>query len=353
MTPPRMTSLERVLTSIGQKEPDRVPLFLLVTMHGARELGLSIKDYFSRGEHVAEGQLRLRAKLGNDCLYAFFYAPVEIEAFGGEVIYVDDGPPNSGSPFLTDANRIGKLRPPEIEAHPCLQKVLKAIRLMKKEVGAEAPIIGVVMSPFSLPVMQMGFERYLDLMLFRPEPFRKLMEVNEDFCAAWANAQVEAGATAICYFDPVSSSTIVTREQYLRTGFEVARRTIARIKAPTATHFASGQCLRIVDDVAGTGTGLIGVGSVEDLAAIKSACAGRLTVLGNLNGIAMRRWTPEQAEAAVKDAIARAGRGGGFILSDQHGDIPFQVPEDVLLSVSDAVGKWGRYPLEWTRDGGR
>ncbi len=353
MTALRMTSLERVLASIGQKEPDRVPLFLLVTMHGARELGLSIKEYFSRAEHVAEGQLRMRAKFGHDCLYAFFYAPVEIEAFGGEVVYAEDGPPNSGTPFITDNEQIGKLRAPDVAAQPCLQKVLKAIRLMKKAVGNEAPIIGVVMSPFSLPVMQMGFEHYLQLILFHPDNFEKLMAINEEFCVAWANAQVEAGATAICYFDPVSSTTIVTREQYLKTGFPAAKRTLARIKAPTATHFASGKCLPIIDDVARTGTGILGVGVTEDLAEIKSACAGRLTVLGNLNGIAMRHWTPGQAYAVVRDAIARAGRGGGFILSDQHGEIPFQVPEDVLLSISEAVHRWGKYPLEWARDGRR
>ncbi|PKN46833.1 MAG: methylcobamide--CoM methyltransferase MtbA, partial [Deltaproteobacteria bacterium HGW-Deltaproteobacteria-20] len=35
------TSLTRVLTTLGHKEPDRVPLFLLVTLHGATSLGLS------------------------------------------------------------------------------------------------------------------------------------------------------------------------------------------------------------------------------------------------------------------------------------------------------------------------
>jgi len=231
--------------------------------------------------------------------------------------------------------------------------VLKAIRLMKKSVGDEAPIIGVVMSPFSLPVMQMGFERYLDLISFHPVLFRRLMRINEDFCAAWANAQVKAGATAICYFDPVSSSTIIPRETYLKTGFPVARRTLARIKAPTATHFASGRCLPIVNDVARTGTGIIGVSVIEDLAEVKAACAGRLTVLGNLNGIAMRRWTSKQAERAVKSAIARGGGGGGFILSDNHGEIPFQVPGEVLLAIAEAVQKWGRYPLRGSSDGRR
>jgi len=57
-----ITSLQRVLTTLGHKEPDRVPFFLLVTMHGAKELGMSIKEYFSRSEYVAEGQRRMRAK---------------------------------------------------------------------------------------------------------------------------------------------------------------------------------------------------------------------------------------------------------------------------------------------------
>jgi uroporphyrinogen decarboxylase len=49
----------------------------------------------------------------------------------------------------------------------------------------------------------------------------------------------------------------------------------------------------------------------------------------------------------VKGAIASAGPGGGFILCDNHGEIPCQVPDDVLLAISVAVHKWGRYPLTW------
>jgi len=60
----------------------------------------------------------------------------------------------------------------------------------------------------------------------------------------------------------------------------------------------------------------------------------------------MRRWSPDRAEAEVKAAIAAAGRGGGFILSDNHGEIPWQVPENVLIAISEATRRWGRYPLE-------
>ncbi len=347
MSEPKMTSLQRVLTTLGHEEPDRVPLFLLLTMHGAKELGLSIKDYFSKGEYVAEGQLRLLEKYGHDCLYSFFYAPVEIEAWGGEVLYQDDGPPNSGQPFITDPSAISKLKIPDVKETPALAKVLEATRLMKKEIGDKAPIIGVVMSPFSLPVMQTGFDAYLE-MIYKDRPlFNSLMEINEAFCVKWANAQLEAGATAICYFDPLSSPTIIPRELYLQTGYHVAKRTISRINGATATHMASGRALPIIADLTATKTAAVGISAAENIGEVKEACRGKLTVLGNLNGIEMIHWDRAEVKAAVQNAIAGAASGGGFILSDNHGEIPYQVPDEVLLAISEAVNHFGNYPLDW------
>ena len=104
-----MTSLERVLTTLVHREPDRVPCFLLLTMHGAGELGMGIREYYAHGENVAEAQLRMRRRFGHDCLYAFFHTPLEVEAWGGEVIYAADGPPNSGEAPIGNRARIKDL----------------------------------------------------------------------------------------------------------------------------------------------------------------------------------------------------------------------------------------------------
>ncbi len=342
-----MTSMERVLKTLSHQEPDRVPQFLLLTMHGARELGMSIREYFSKGAHVAEGQLRLRKKYRNDCLYTFFYAPLEIEAFGGEVIFTDDGPPNSAQPIINNVERILTLEAPDPARHPVMQRVYEAIDLLNKKVKGDVPIIGVVMSPFSLPVMQMGFDHYLEIMHFRPDLFTRLMAVNQAFTVAFANAQLGAGATAICYFDPVSSPTIIPRKKYLETGWQIAKKTISQIKGPTATHFASGRSLTIVDDVATTGTAVVGVSAQEDIGELKAACLKKLTVMGNLNGIEMRNWDEANARHIVLDTIRKAAPGGGFILSDNHGEIPYQVPEDTLLAISEAVHTFGTYPISF------
>lgn len=340
-----LNSMQRVLTALSHNEPDRVPFFLLFTTHGAKELGLSIRDYFSKAENVAEAQIRLQKKYGHDSLYGFWYAALEAVAWGGEVVWHDAAPPNAGRHPIDKIQDIMGMTPPVVSKTACLQPPLEAIRMMKNRVGDTIPIIGVVMSPFSLPVMQIGFDRYLEIMYEQPALFQKLMQINKEFCIDWANAQLAAGATAICYFDPVGSPGLVPREMYQVHGFKIARETIAAIKGPTATHFASGRSLGIVDMVALTGTAMVSVSCDEDLSVVKQACHHRLTVFGNLNGIAMRNWSVEEATSQVRNAIGKAASGGGFVLSDHHGEIPYLVPDEVLMAISNAVHQYGKYPI--------
>jgi uroporphyrinogen decarboxylase len=339
-----MTPMERVLTTLGHQEPDRVPLFLLLTTQGSREFNVSIEKYFSKPEMVAEAQIRMQQKYGHDCYYPFYYASLEVEAWGNESIFYYDAPPNSGRPVIHNFEDISSMEAPDVCESPQLQNVLKTTKLLKKHAGGDVPIIGVVMSPFALPTMQMGFEKYLDLIYEEPDMFKELMRINEEFCIQWANAQIESGATAICYFDPVSSSTIIPPELYRKTGFKVARRTLSRINGPTATHMASGRCLPIINDIVETGTAVVCTSVLEDLAEMKAACKNKISVLGNLNGIEMRNWSRQETDDKVKDAIQKAGSGGGYILSDNHGEIPYPVPSEVLKNISESVNKWGQYP---------
>lgn len=350
MSSASMTSLMRIRTALAHREADRVPFFLPVTTHGARELGMSLRRYYSSPRNLVEGQLRMWRKYEDDAVSNFFYAAVEHQAFGGEVRYFEDGPANAGAPILRTAADIADLAAPRVRECPGLVAVLETTRLLRERVGDRAAVLGTVISPFSLPIMQMGFARYLELIYEEPDALARLMDVNIEFCVEWANAQLDSGADAIGYFDPASSPTIIPREVFVRTGLQVARRTIPRIAGATGALFGSGSCLPIVEDVADSGAVMISSAPDEDLGAVKAAGRGRLAVLGNLNAVQMRRWGSGETEAVVKKAIAQGGPGGGFILSDAHGEIPWQVPEKVLLEISGTVHRWGRYPLEWVRD---
>jgi uroporphyrinogen decarboxylase len=192
--------------------------------------------------------------------------------------------------------------------------------------------------------MQLGFEEYLNLLYFDKPRFRQLMKINQQFCLSWAKAQLDAGATAICYFNPLASTDIIEKPLYLATGYPVDLKTTAAIQGPVATHLASGRVLPVLKEIIDTGSVVLGIGSGENPGEIKNAARGRITLLGNLNGIEMCGWSEETAFGTVGELITESAAGGGFILSDSHGEIPWQVPEAVLLSISEAVQELGRYP---------
>jgi len=340
-----MTPMQRTLAAMSFKEPDRVPWFLLCTMHGARELGLPLPEYFSKPEYVARGQIAIRKKYNSDCYYAFFSAAAEAEAWGGEILYRDDGPPNSGRPVIEKPEDIEKIEVPVIGECPGLVKTLRSIEILQPAAGNDIPIISSVVSPFSIPVMQMGFEAYLDLIYTQPDLFRILMKKNTEFCIEWSNALFDAGATALGYFEPLASPDMIPQTLYRTTGLPIAEEVVKSVRGPMAVHLASGRTLPVINNLAEAGFAGIGVSTNDDLVAVKKACSGRLTILGNLNGVAMRNWTDPEAERIVREVIHTAGHGGGFILSDNHGEIPWQVPDRVLMAISSAVKKYGTYPL--------
>ena len=116
--------------------------------------------------------------------------------------------------------------PPSIKDNPPLQRVLRLIRILNKRSAGEVPMLGVVISPFSLPIMQLGFGPYLDLLHDQPLMAKRLLQVNKDFCVAWANAQFQAGATALVYFDPMSSPTITDPGMARSIGMTMAQRVL-------------------------------------------------------------------------------------------------------------------------------
>ncbi len=345
-----MNSLERVTTALEYKEPDRVPVFHSFTLHGARELGIPIKEYFSKPEHVVLGQLRLMEKYQNDCVVGVLYTAREMEAWGQETIFYDNGPPNAGTPIISRPEDILSLDPPRVADSKALIQALEVISGLYNKVGAQTPILAAVISPFSTPIMQMGFGEYLDLLHERPELVDRLLKINEEFCVEWANAQLKAGATAIAYYDPMLSPTLTTTKLLKNWGLPTARRVFSRIDGSVGAHTASGRILPIIKELMDAGSAMFGISAEEDLAEAKSVCQKRAAIMGNLNAIEMARWTETEAAEKVKKAIAKGGPGGGFILTDNHGEIPWQVPENIIMAIVEAVRKWGEYPLTWTEE---
>ena len=76
------TGMERFGALMSGQTPDRVPIICNLLDQGAKELGVSLREYYSRGDLVAEAQLRMREKYGYDTLLATFYSALDAEILG-------------------------------------------------------------------------------------------------------------------------------------------------------------------------------------------------------------------------------------------------------------------------------
>ena len=137
-----ITGMDRLVAAINGEKSDRIPVFCNLLDQGAHELGIStLEEYYSNGEYVAEGQLRMREKYGYDNLWSLFYVGKEAELLGCQkIIYAKDGPPNVEHYVINAYDDIAKLEvPADITEHPAWKEERKCLEILKREAKGKYP----------------------------------------------------------------------------------------------------------------------------------------------------------------------------------------------------------------------
>ncbi|MCA9916710.1 MAG: hypothetical protein KC445_02110 [Anaerolineales bacterium] len=232
---------------------------------------------------------------------------------------------------------------PDPKSVPELVETLKALEILAKEVKGDVPIIGAVIAPFSLPSMLMGTEKWMDLLLFeepsvREQVMGRMLEISTEFSAAWANAQLEAGADVIVLADGMASAAVLTRQQFINFALPTLKAVIPQING-FVVHEGVGHLHPMLDLL--VDLGLLGVilSHLDDLAKCRAIVGDKLALIGNLNNIEMTRWSPEEmtrrCEAAL-DAIPCPG----YVLSAQGPEIPLGVSDEAIRAMVEAPRNW-------------
>lgn len=334
--PQTTSSYDLVAATLSFQKVDRVPVFLLLTTHGAKELGLGIKEYFSRAEYVVEGQQRLQQKYRHDCVFAFFHAGVEAECFGVESVYVDNGSANLGPPVIRDWEQWATWTVPDPVEQSSTRRVLGAIELFSKSLKGRVPIVAAAGGPFAIPIYLMGLEGWLELLLFGPRNVvAKALALSKEFCVGWVNAQLNAGADIVVVGDPFLSSSIVTREEFVNLVLPVIGDTVREVKGPVGLTTIGPAC-GTISFLPQTGAVSVLVTSQDDLGYCRELVGREMCVAGNMNNVAMVHWSREDAVRNVQACLAKGAGHGGFILAPEW-EIPFGVPDEVLMAMVDAA----------------
>lgn len=83
-----------------------------------------------------------------------------------------------------------------------------------------------------------------------------------------------------------------------------------------------------------------------DIGRVKQTYGDRIAVMGNLDCTELLpNATAQEVEEAVKETIAKAAPGGGYVLASSNSIHPAVKPENYRAMV-EAARKWGNYPLD-------
>jgi len=341
-----MNSIERLVTVIEGGIPDRVPVMGNLLEQGAGELGLSIEEYYSKAEYVAEGQLRLRERYGYDNLSAFFYAGMEAEMLGcRKIIFSETGPPNVGHLIIKDYEDIEKLEvPQDISALPQFEMLAECIRLLKEGAAGTCPVGASVVSTFSLPAILMGIDKWLDLLLNGPVSLRQeLLHKCSDFCTRLIEALRKAGADSVAYSNPVGSADFFTLQQFRELSLEWVVKDMATVGPQGITYFNGGGRINpmIPDILEHTEIGAYYIHPMDDIAEAKQIVGERGISSGVINDIPLVGWNKETIYREVERIMNEGAAGGRFIFGTLV--MPYLIPDENIRHLFDAARHYGTY----------
>jgi uroporphyrinogen decarboxylase len=341
-----MINNDRLIRACRRQEVDRAPVWMM------RQAGRYMPEYRAlrakydfmtmckTPELAYEVSMQPYEILGVDGVIMFSDILVPVEAMGLKLDIIDSKGPVLEDPIRTDEQVEKLIIPDPIETMPF---VMETIRLLRKRLDREAPLIGFAGAPFTLASYMVeggGTRNYAEIkgMMYRePKRIHKLLDKLADTIILYINAQIEAGAQVVQLFDTWAGELSAADYEefalpYERKVFERIHRGPGGLTIP-AILYVNG-CSHILEKMAESGANVLSVDWRIDLAEARRRAGDKLALQGNLDPCELLG-APETIAESVKD-ILRKGGGLGHIVNLGHGILPMVPVENALAFVEAA-----------------
>jgi len=223
---------------------------------------------------------------------------------------------------------VEKLKP--VDADSQIEYLMKAIKIVLKELNGKVPLIGFSGAPFTLAsyIIEGGgsrnYEHAKAMMFAEPKTWHKLMEHLTGVIINYLNAQIDTGVQVVQLFD--SWVGALGPSDYREFVLPHQKDVIAGIKKTVPLiHFAHGAS-HLLEMVAQAGGDVIGLDWRCDLDAAWKRVGYEKAVQGNLDPVSLFG-SKEFIRKRTKDILDRAGNRTGHIMNLGHGILQ-QTPLD-------------------------
>ncbi|MCP4412253.1 MAG: uroporphyrinogen decarboxylase [Gammaproteobacteria bacterium] len=333
-----MKSIDRIAAAIDFEKTDRVPVIPEIFGHAAHIAGVQLDKYIRNGKLIAECQIQALDHYGGDAVFAIMDLNVETEAMGSVLTYSHDSYSTIETYALSERTDIAKLSVPDPIRSGRMPELLKAINLLRTEVGNETLVAGCALGPLTLAAQLMSLEKTLYLAIDRPEIFNQLLDFTTELCIDYGVAQLDAGAHVVILVDISASSEIVPHQFFREFELPKIKNIFARFKDAGAVAnwlFITGKIDPILQYYPEAGVDIAAFDYCVEPETIKKALP-QTCVNGNIKPLSFEYSHPEEIAAASTNILNQFSDRSGFILSSGCEIPPKSRPETIHAMVETA-----------------
>lgn len=332
-----MNSAERVMGTIKGETVDRRPVGAVLCMTGAKLAGCSLETYYNEPERYVEGQRAVVEKYEPDILLSPLCVAHEAKAFGCEIRYFNNNPPNITKRAIASAKEIGNLKIPHWDEDPGLLYIRESIRRLSQAYHGQIPLGAVWMEPMDMLANALGLETYMELMLFNKSAFDDIMNQMIDFCVGYGNAMLQDGADLLINFGSLLNQASITRGMAETIALPILERIYPQINGGILLH-AGGYKMESFMDLYTQLPNLLGfvIDSKDSLSRSRLAAGRDKVILGNIEGPHLDIWTPDQIHKICTRMLTEMSEDKHYILVASAADIPYDTSEAQIQALMKA-----------------
>jgi len=302
-----MNAKERVMRVLNQQEPDHMPCFganSTVTYDQMEKVQAFWPEAHSNGEAMAKQALAAYSVLGFDAVRVPFCQTFEAEALGCElkpggtegIPGIEPRPPYT----IDDTPEF----PDDFLARGRIPELLKAVRILKKEVGDEVPVIAGIQGAFSIAAYLLETVILLKATLKAPGKIPPFIEVGEKAGTMLGQALIDAGADIISCEDMSSSPALLTPQTYQEVVLEYQQRQFAALSVTKILHIC-GKVDPIVEWMGQTGANVLSLEPKANLQTAREKCGSNIVLMGGADTATTLYFkSPEEIKAECETMIA-------------------------------------------------
>lgn len=319
----KLTPVERMLTAIRHKEPDRVPVAHLANAVSRRIMGTTFPEYSRSAEKAADVFYASIDFLNSDFIVLLLDLSVEAADFGQEIFYPEHSTahPNYVNPVIRDADDYLKIKPIDFSKAKRMNELVTLSEIMVKRVGFRSLISGFVYGPLGILSMMRGAGHFFKDCLNHPRKVKKACEAVTETLVEFVQAQCDTGVPAVAIDTLFASWNALPKNVWEELEGPFAREIAMCIKKNggiVGIHNC-GHKLYFDAQIRSMEPEVISFAHLPDdcssLEQLKEKYGDQITMVGLIPTPLLVNGTPMQVMDECKKQIDILARDGGFVLA--------------------------------------